>query len=74
MKIKLTEWASRHYSPTPKIVTLRAWANSGQIFPPPEKVGSHGFMVEESAVRIPASTNDVVGTISDRARSILMAA
>lgn len=75
MKITLNDWASRNYSPAPSIRTLRAWASSGQIVPPPEKVG-RTIMVDEAAVRMPyhdnGAANDI--TMSPRALSILHAA
>jgi predicted site-specific integrase-resolvase len=51
MKILLTEWASRHYSPAPSLFTLRRWARDGEIYPPPEKAGKF-WMVDERAVRV----------------------
>jgi hypothetical protein len=52
MKITLSDWGSKHYSPPPSKRVLRAWVNSGQIHPLPERVGLR-IMVDESAVRIP---------------------
>lgn len=57
MKIALSEWAKRNYSPPPSLYILRAWANSGQIVPAPEKVGCK-WMVEENAKRIPMPVTD----------------
>ena len=51
MKLLLTEWASRKYSPAPSLFTLRRWARDGEIYPPPEKVGK-SWMVDETAVRL----------------------
>ncbi len=50
MKILLTEWAARLYSPAPSAFVLRKWAREGEIYPPPEKVG-RDWMVDERAVR-----------------------
>jgi predicted site-specific integrase-resolvase len=77
MKITLAEWAARNYDPTPSIRTLRIWAATGQIVPPPEKVG-RTLMVDERAVRVPLSAppTEVAneGKMSDRALAILHAA
>ena len=51
MKILLTAWASRNYSPPPSLFTLRRWARDGEIWPAPEKAGK-SWMVDETAVRI----------------------
>lgn len=51
MKILLTEWAARNYSPPPSLFTLRRWARDGEIWPAPEKTGKH-WMVEETAHRV----------------------
>ena len=51
MKILLTVWAARRYSPAPPIFTLRRWARAGEICPAPEKVGK-AFYVDENAERI----------------------
>lgn len=51
MKLLLTEWAAKQYSPPPSLFTLRRWARDGEIYPPPEKVGKH-WMVDETAVRL----------------------
>lgn len=51
MKVKLTEWASRNYSPAPSIHILRRWTREGQIHPEPEKAG-RDYYVEETAIRI----------------------
>lgn len=50
MKILLSDWASRHYSPAPSTWVLRKWVRAGQIYPTPEKVGS-SYYVDESARR-----------------------
>lgn len=73
MKIQLTEWGARNYSPAPSVRILRAWAGSGQIYPPPEKVG-RVWMVEERAIRTPLPDMIELSTMSDRARHILKAA
>ena len=51
MKLLLTEWAAKNYSPPPSLFTLRRWAREGEIWPPPERVGKF-WMVEETAVRV----------------------
>jgi predicted site-specific integrase-resolvase len=73
MKIQLTEWGARNYSPSPTIGTLRAWASTGQIVPPPEKVGRL-LMVDENAVRVPLPDVSEAGKMSDRALHIFKAA
>lgn len=50
MKILLTDWAARHYSPAPSIWVLRKWVRDGEIYPAPEKVGS-AYYVEDTARR-----------------------
>lgn len=57
MKILLSAWAAKHYSPPPAIRTLRGWVRTGQIHPPAELVGRH-YMVEEDAVRIPTEPEE----------------
>jgi hypothetical protein len=49
-KIPLTEWAARHYDPTPSAWTLRRWARGGEIQPAPERVGREWY-VHENATR-----------------------
>lgn len=73
MKIQLTEWGARNYSPVPSVRILRAWASSGQIYPAPEKVG-RVWMVDERAVRVAMPETIDLSTMSDRARFILKAA
>lgn len=51
MKILISEWAAKHYSPAPSAFVLRKWCRDGEITPRPEKVG-RDWMVEESARRI----------------------
>lgn len=51
MKLLLTEWAAKNYSPPPSLFTLRRWARAGEIYPPPEKVGK-SWMVDDTAVRL----------------------
>jgi hypothetical protein len=75
MKITLSAWGARNYSPAPSIRTLRMWVATGQILPVPEKVG-RTLMVDERAVRVPvlppACANE--SSMSSRALSILHAA
>lgn len=48
MKIPLKTWGDREFSPTPTPATLRQWAKSGKISPPPIKIG-RSYYVEDSA-------------------------
>ena len=48
MKILLSDWAARNYSPPPSAWTLRAWIRKGQIYPPPELVGSSYYVSEDA--------------------------
>ena len=73
MKITLSEWGARHYSPAPSAKVLRAWASTGQIHPAPERVGLRQ-MVDENAVRMPLPQPCKVGNMSSRALEILKAA
>lgn len=51
-KIKLSEWAARHYDPPPSQWVLRRWARDGEIHPAPERVGRDWY-VSETARRGP---------------------
>ena len=51
MKIKLSEWAGRLYSPAPSAWLLRKWCRDGEIHPQPERVGRDWY-VEETARRL----------------------
>lgn len=51
MKIPLTTWAKRHYSPAPSLFVLRKWARDGEIHPAPEKAGRTWY-VDEQARRL----------------------
>lgn len=75
MKITLSAWGERNYSPAPSIRTLRVWAATGQILPVPEKVG-RTLMVDERAMRVPPMPTDFdnASSMSSRALSILHAA
>lgn len=55
MKITLEQWAAEHYSPAPTEWVLGKWRRTGQIHPPPERVGRVWY-VEPSAQRV---THDV---------------
>ena len=70
MKIQLTEWGARNYSPAPSIRILRLWASSGQLYPAPEKVG-HEWMVDEHAIRVAVPEVADSNSASDRVRNIL---
>lgn len=50
MKIKLEDWAAKHYNPAPSLFVLRKWCREGEIFPTPEKVG-RTYYVEHNARR-----------------------
>ncbi|CAI0968207.1 excisionase [Serratia quinivorans] len=50
--LTLEEWASRTYADNiPAVKTLRRWANSGNIYPAPEKHG-RSYRVKENAIYI----------------------
>lgn len=51
MKILLSEWAAKRYSPAPSAFVLRRWCREGEISPAPEKVGRDWY-VDESAKRL----------------------
>ncbi len=51
MKVRLTDWAEKHYSPAPSIHTLRRMVRNGEIYPAPEKIG-RDYYVEETASRM----------------------
>lgn len=74
MRITLEAWAEENFRPAPKIHTLRAWAKTGRIVPPPVKVGRL-WMVETTAQFCPAESHSYQATgLSDRASKILKAA
>jgi hypothetical protein len=50
-KIPLTAWASSRYDPPPSAWVLRKWVREGEIYPPPELVGSK-YYVSETAKRL----------------------
>jgi hypothetical protein len=50
-KIKLCEWAAKHYSPPPSLWTLRRWVRMGEIYPAPELVG-RSYYVDPDAKRL----------------------
>lgn len=56
MKITLTEWASKHYSPAPTAWVLGQWRRACQIQPAPERVGREWY-VEQDAQRMTESTS-----------------
>lgn len=45
-KIRLTDWAERHYDPPPSGWVLRRWARDGEISPAPERVGREWYVLE----------------------------
>ena len=59
MKITLTEWASRRYSPAPSAWTLRRLANKGKFYPPAEKFG-RTYYVDENARLLSAAPVSLV--------------
>lgn len=59
MKIPLSDWAARHYSPPPSPWVLRKWVRAHQIHPAPEKVGS-AYYVAENAERRTAARPSLV--------------
>lgn len=69
MKIQLTEWGERNYSPPPSLRILRAWAASGQLHPTPEKVGRM-WMVDEYTIRVTIHEISDLSTMSERAKHI----
>lgn len=70
MKILITEWAARNYSPAPSPAQLKSWIKTGQIFPAPEKVGRN-WMVDENSSRMPNVILADIEHLSERARTIL---
>jgi hypothetical protein len=69
MKIQLTEWGERNYSPPPSHRILRAWAASGQLLPTPEKVGRI-WMVDEHTIRVAIPETSDLSRMSERAKHI----
>ena len=67
MKLLLSEWAAKRYTPAPSLFTLRKWARNGEIWPAPEKVG-WSWYVDESAQRI-SSSPDAGLTLVQRMQS-----
>jgi hypothetical protein len=49
--IPLLEWGARRYGSLASEYTLRQWAKSGEIYPPPQKVGNR-WAVLPTAQRI----------------------
>jgi predicted site-specific integrase-resolvase len=58
MKITLTEWAARRYSPPPSAWVLRRWTRDGELHPAPELVGK-SYYIDENARRLTAPAADV---------------
>jgi len=48
MLITLQEWDKKTFSKAHSLRTLRSWARTGQIYPPPIKVGRE-YQVEDTA-------------------------
>ena len=59
MKITLTDWAARRYTPPPSAYVLRKWCRNGEIYPAPELVGN-AWYVDESARRLTAEAPSLV--------------
>lgn len=57
MKITLTEWAARRYSPPPSAWVLRRWARDGELHPVPELVGK-AYYIDENARRLTGAAVD----------------
>lgn len=49
-KIPLAKWAAAHYDPPPTRWVLNSWVRRGEIYPPPERVGTT-YYVSEGARR-----------------------
>lgn len=49
MKIRLSDWLEREFSPAPAMRTASRWVKEGKIYPPPIKVGN-AYYVEQNAV------------------------
>ena len=54
-KIRLSEWAARHYDPPPSLWVLRRWARDNEITPAPERVGREWYVAETATRGTPAS-------------------
>lgn len=65
MKILLSHWATKRYSPAPSDFVLRKWCREGQIHPAPEKVGRDWY-VDEKAERILERTGNPRRSLVDR--------
>lgn len=62
MKITLTEWAARRYSPAPSAWTLRRMVREGDIYPKPELLG-RTYYVHENARRLSASDGPALSLV-----------
>jgi hypothetical protein len=49
MKIRLSDWLAKEFSPAPAMRTASRWVKEGKIYPPPIKVGN-AYYVEQNAV------------------------
>jgi hypothetical protein len=61
-RVRLTDWASRHFAPPPAERTLRLWVAEGRIVPAPIKVG-RAYYVDPSARHIAVATRELTGKI-----------
>lgn len=68
MKITLTEWAAKNYTPPPSAWVLAEWRRAGQIHPLPERVGREWY-VDADARRVihEAPRRSLVRRISEAA-------
>lgn len=49
MKIRLSDWLEREFSPAPAMRTARRWIKQGKIYPAPVKIGK-AYYVEKNAI------------------------
>lgn len=64
-RVKLLDWAARHFDPVPSLWTLRRLVRDGKIEPKPVKVGKC-YYVQEDARPIDHSQQQ---TLLDRVRA-----
>lgn len=57
-KIRLHDWAARHWNPPPDRIKLHRWARLHRIDPPPQKVGRE-YYVEPDAKLVDRNGNPV---------------
>lgn len=49
-KIKLQDWAARHFDPAPSLYVLRRMARDGEIYPQPIKIGRDWYVASNARV------------------------